>query len=175
MSTFNLDSFLNTLCVASRQSDAKTQVLTLMKQTFNHYEHIAENMPEFPEDETLLREEETITIWHWRAQPNMIVPPHNHHIVAIIGIYKGIEENHFHLQQAGKLIHQTTQSIKAGEVFAVDPESIHSVQTVKDNPSSALHIYLGNLRTTERSLFDWETGEAFPFTMETYNKLLRFS
>ena len=49
------------------------------------------------------------------------------------------------------------------------------METADDRVSYAIHVYLAPLSTIERSLFDWDTGSALPFTDDNYARLERAS
>ena len=79
------------------------------------------------------------------------------------------------MYRAGKsgLSHVATKNLAPGEVLSLGRDGIHAVQALGVKPSEAIHLYLGELTTVERSLFDWDTGEQMPFTDETFDKLLK--
>ncbi|CAA6827847.1 MAG: Unknown protein [uncultured Thiotrichaceae bacterium] len=175
MSAFTFDAFITDLQEASMSPNAELQVLALMQQAFKDPSQIADNVPAFSEEADLLLQESSITIWHWCLQPGILIPPHDHRMAAIIGIYKGTEENRFYLSENGSLQHKATKHVSQGEILSITPESIHSVQATEEQPSQGIHVYLGNLDASPRSLFNWETGEAEPYTEEAYNRLVRFT
>ena len=169
MANFDLNTFTDQLRSASKQTDAKIQVYKLMQQAFSAPEEISKNLPKFAkENDVMLFEDKNISIWHSRFPANLIVPPHDHQLVAMIGVYQGVEKNKFYLPENGKLIHKSTQYIKSGDIALIEPDSIHSVQTANNQPCYAIHVYLGKLTTIKRSLFNRETGEAQVFTDTDY-------
>ena len=60
------------------------------------------------------------------------------------------------------------KDVYAGDMLSLGPEAVHAVTAGTAEPSLALHVYLGPLMQIERSLFNWRTGEAIPFTMENF-------
>ena len=119
----------------------------------------------------ILFEDEKISIWHCRFQPDLHVPPHDHQTPAIIGLYEGTERNSFYEVESDQLVLKGSKDSKPGDVLTIGPEGIHSVEAVGDVPCVGIHVYLSSLTTIERSLFDWSSGAALPFTDENYDKM----
>jgi predicted metal-dependent enzyme (double-stranded beta helix superfamily) len=107
--------------------------------------------------------------------PGLHVPPHDHQTTATIGVYEGAEDNHFYLREGGQLVHKTTKRVGPGDVIALKPDGIHSVEAADGSQSCGIHVYLARLTTIERSLFDWETGAAMPFNDENYDLMKRLT
>ena len=68
-----------------------------------------------------------------------------------------------------------TRRVGPGDVIALKPEGIHSVEAADGKPSCGIHVYLAKLTAIERSLFAWDSGEAQPFTDENYDAMIRRS
>lgn len=173
MSDFVLDDFVQELRAAARSDDAKKNVRSLMDQAFKDPESIRVAMPEFENDDEVLFEDDTVSIWYVCFVPGLHVPPHEHQTTATIGVYHGAENNHFYLREPGQLVHKSTRCVGPGEVISIKPEGIHSVEAANGENSYAIHVYLAALTTIERSLFDWESGNPSPFTDENYDALKR--
>ncbi|MCP4874693.1 MAG: hypothetical protein GY896_04360 [Gammaproteobacteria bacterium] len=71
------------------------------------------------------------------------------------------------------LVHKTTRRVGPGDVIALKPDGIHSVEAADGKQSCGIHVYLVKLTTIERSLLDWESGVACPFTDENYDLMKR--
>ena len=89
----------------------------------------------------------------------VVVPRIGYTIWAVVGQYRGQEDNRFFEERDGELVEVGAQSIHAGEVVPLDATVIHSIR----NPSSdescfALHVYGGDLIGSERSFWEPETG-----------------
>ena len=175
MSTFDLDAFVSDLREAAVRDDAKKQVRALMNQAFQDPEAVKAAMSGFSGEEEVLFEDETVSIWYVGFDPTKHVPPHDHQTTAFIGVYDGKEKNHFYLVGDGVLEHKTTKVVEPGNVISIGPDAIHSVETANDQFCYGIHVYLGPLTTIERSLFDWDSGVAEPFTDEAYDRLERAS
>ena len=173
MAQFNLDNFVQELRAAAVTDDAIIRVRQLMTDAFRDPESIQMGMPHFDNDDEVIFEDDSVSIWFVRFVPGLHVPPHDHQTTATIGVYEGAEDNHFYLRESDRLVHKTSKRVGPGDVIALKPEGIHSVEAAAGAQSCGIHVYLAKLTTIERSLFDWGSGEACPFTDENYERMKR--
>ena len=173
MARFDLDAFVLRLREAAREADAAKRVRALMTDAFRDVDSIRAAMDGFSGEQEILFEDDTVSIWYCGFDPHKHVPPHDHQTTATIGVYDGVETNHFYVSGENGLEHKTTRQVGAGEVIAIGPDAIHSVETAGDRVSCAIHVYLAPLSTIERSLFDWDSGAALPFNDDNYARLER--
>ncbi|MCP4769694.1 MAG: hypothetical protein GY875_25970 [Gammaproteobacteria bacterium] len=173
MSQFVLEGFVQELRAAALSEERVTRVRELMTQAFQDPEAIRAAMPAHDSDDEILFEDDSVSIWFVRFVPGLHVPPHDHQTTVTIGVYEGAEDNHFYLREPGRLVYKTTRRVEPGEVIAMKPEGIHSVEAADDEHSCGIHVYLAKLSTIERSLFDWESGETRPFNDENYDLMKR--
>ena len=175
MAGFDLETFIAELRTAARQSDAEKRLRRLMTEAFRDVGAVRAAMSGFSGEQEVLFEDDSVSIWYCGFDPRKHVPPHDHQTTATIGVYAGKENNHFYTSGAGGLEHRGTRTVAPGEVIAIGPDAIHSVETAEDEFSCAIHVYLGPLTRIERSLFDWESGAALPFNDKNYASLVRSS
>ncbi|WP_332764550.1 hypothetical protein [Phenylobacterium sp.] len=125
------------------------------------------------EEEVCLYRSDRLTLMSIRQTPNVLFPPHDHAMVAIIGTYEGEEiAKRFRAAPTG-VVELDEISIKSGDVATFSSDAIHAVANVGEGYSRAIHAYLGDLVTTPRSIWDPETGEKHPYSDETYFRLAR--
>ena len=173
MSAFVLQEFIDEIRAAALGEEPVAQVRNLMTQAFRDPAAISAAMPEYENDDEVLFEDDSVSIWFVRFVPGLHVPPHDHQTTATIGVYEGAEDNHFYLREPGRLVHKSTRRVEPGDVIALKPDGIHSVEAANDQQSCGIHVYLAKLTTIERSLFDWDTGEAVPFDDDNYDRMKR--
>ncbi len=173
MAQFDLDDFVSQLRQAAASDEPVRQVRALMTDAFRDPDAIRAAMPQFDNEDEILFEDDSVSIWAVRFLPGLHVPPHDHQTTATIGVYEGAEDNHFYLCEAGRLVHKSSRRVGPGDVIALKPDGIHSVHAADGVESRGIHVYLARLTTIERSLFDWESGEASPFTDDNYESMLR--
>lgn len=104
-----------------------------------------------------------LTVINFVWAPLMAFRPHNHNMVAAIGIYSGREDNIFwrriddgdgpEIEAAG------ADSLGPGQVATLGRDIIHSVTNPITKMTSAIHVYGGNFfdPPTPRSQWDQET------------------
>ena len=173
MTAFVLDDFIQQLRAAARTEQPVKQVRDLMTAAFEDPDSIQAAMPEYENDDEVLYEDDSVSIWFVRFVPGLHVPPHDHQTTATIGVYEGAEDNHFYLCEGDRLVHKSSRRVGPGDVIALKPDGIHSVEAAEGKNSCGIHVYLAKLTTIERSLFDWDSGVARPFTDENYEEMKR--
>ena len=93
---FSVNEFIDELRAVAHQDDAKQQVQRVLEETIADPEALAAELPDYPENDTVLYEDEGLSVWHVRFIPGVAVPPHEHRIPAFIGLYQGQERNDFY-------------------------------------------------------------------------------
>jgi predicted metal-dependent enzyme (double-stranded beta helix superfamily) len=173
MPDFDLEEFIEQLRAAARGPEAKSGVRALMHDAFQYPQAIKAAMPEYESDDEVLFEDDTVSIWCVRFLPGVHVPPHDHQTTATIGVYEGAEDNHFYLREPDRLVYKSSRRVDPGDVIALKPDGIHSVEAADGKPCCGIHVYLAPLTTIERSLFDWDSGTACRYTDENYELMKR--
>ena len=154
-SSFAVDDLLRSLREAAGGPDASAEVRRIMDAAFIDPGTVATGMPAFDEDDTVLFEDDTVSIWHCRFQPGTAVPPHDHQTSAVIGVYAGVERNDFFkVGDEGGIVVGEAIEMSPGSVLSIGPSAIHTVECTSETPSRGIHVYLGPLTRIERTLFD---------------------
>lgn len=114
----------------------------------------------------------TITNVVWGSE--MWVPPHDHTMWAVIGVYQGQEDNTFWRDEPQGLEKRGGASLCEGDVRKLGANAIHSVR----NPSAtqlcgAIHVYGGDFFGAIPNRHSWnpETLERGPYDYEYINSL----
>jgi predicted metal-dependent enzyme (double-stranded beta helix superfamily) len=92
--------------------------------------------------------------------PHMTVPPHDHRMWAVIGIYSGREDNVFWRRLAhepGKVEAAGARSLATGDATSLGSDIVHSVLNPIGRFTGALHVYGGDFFEMPRSEWDAET------------------
>ena len=173
MQQFGLNDFVRAMREAAKATEAPSQVRSVMEAAFQHSAAIKTAMSSFSGEGEILFEDETVSIWYCGFDPGTHIPPHDHQTTATIGVYAGEENNHFYRVDTNNLEHTSTRCLKPGDVISMGPHAIHSVETANAAASYGIHVYLAPLTKVERSLFDWETGAAKPYTDEDFEQMKR--
>jgi predicted metal-dependent enzyme (double-stranded beta helix superfamily) len=176
MTTFDLDRFVSDCAAALEQQDAPAAVKRLVKVAADTREATLAGLPDEGRTEIILHASEQLTVVRVACEPHRAYPPHDHQMHALIGILDGAETNTFYRRVDGDGIAATgSTTCGAGEVLALHPDAIHSVANLGDHSSVGLHVYLGDLFSLHRTIWDVETGTTFPYSDETYFRLARSS
>lgn len=167
-----LDRFVADARAAAAAPDPLRAATRLMADTFADPQALADTLPE-PDDEVLLFEDATVSIWHERFAPDRELPPHDHAMPALLGVYRGRERNRLWQVVDGVARPGGTLLLEAGQVHVFAPHEVHSVQALDGAPSFGLHVYLGPLGRVARNLYDRETGMAQPLTEAAFTAAIR--
>jgi len=169
---FDIDRLVTRIKLAALQADARPQIKSILNASVNDPDWVAASIPDYADNDVILFEDDTVSIWHCRFPVGETVPAHDHQMDATIAVYQGAECNEFWVRNSdGRLEKESEIIVAAGEVTQIDSTAIHSVACAGDIGSCAIHVYLGNLTKVDRSLFDVNTGEAIPFDDENYQRL----
>jgi len=92
--------------------------------------------------------------------PMMTVPPHNHQMWAVIGIYSGREDNIFWRRRpdgGGRIEAAGARELCVGNAEPLGHNIIHSVTNPIPRLTGAIHVYGGDFFGAERSEWDSES------------------
>ena len=134
---------------------------------------IADAIAAQPEDEVLIFEDETCSIWTCRYNSEVVLPPHEHLMTVHIAVYRGSEVEVLYHRDTDRLRHAKNRVVSEGEVVSLGPDAVHAVTADGGEQSHAIHIYEGPLTQVKRSLFDWTSGGKIEFTTENFHAMLR--
>lgn len=171
--TFDYASFVNKMRKAAKSETPSITVRKELASVLSSTELQMSGLPEQEEDEILLFEDDTVSIWSCRFDPEFVMPPHEHKMDVHIGVVSGNEKNIMFVRERSTLKHIKSVIVNAGEILSIGADALHAVTADGETPSHALHVYLGPLTKVKRDLFDWTTGEAVDFTMENFEAMKR--
>jgi predicted metal-dependent enzyme (double-stranded beta helix superfamily) len=160
---FSLEGFVDECHHALTAHDPVVAICATLKKAIVDPDAIAEamekNQPGGAQAGALVHRSDDLTIMHVVAAPGFTSPAHDHTLWAIVGQYKGQEDNRFFEEREGQLVEVGTRSIHAGEVVPLDDTVIHAIKNPRsEEPCCALHVYGGDLIGAERSFWEPETG-----------------
>lgn len=171
--SFNYTEFVEKIRAAASSKTPTKSVREELASTLVSAELKSSGLPQQDEDEILLFEDDTVSIWSCRFDPKFVMPPHEHKMEVHIGVVSGHEKNIMFRKDDGALKHIKSLIVKPGEVLSIGADALHAVTANGDTHSHALHVYLGPLTKVKRDLFDWKTGAAIDFTMENFESMKR--
>lgn len=170
--SFDLDQLVHVLQQAASSDTAVRAICSIIEAAISDPGAIKPALPTFGDDEALLYEDDAISIWHCVYHPGDTIPPHDHQMAAIIGLYEGRERNDFfEADPAGGVRKSSEVFLEAGKSLTIGPSAIHAVACVGETSCRGFHVYLGNLTATDRWLFDVDARRKLPFSEENYAAL----
>ncbi len=103
--------------------------------------------------------------------PLMTVPPHNHEMWAVIGVYCGREDNLFWRRFAGddggpQIEAAGATSIATGMAEPLGRDIVHSVTNPVEKLTGGIHVYGGDFYGTARLEWDSESHRQRPFDFD---------
>lgn len=124
-----------------------------------------------------------LTVIHFVWAPCMTLLPHNHNMLAVIGVYDGREDNIFWRRIAGDQGEAIAPSIEAagadslgpGQVATMGRDIIHSVANPTTKMTGSIHVYGGDFFAPPepRSQWDHETLVEQPWDVEYAKAVFR--
>ncbi|MDO6780907.1 hypothetical protein [Marinovum sp. 1_MG-2023] len=156
---FDVERFVSDCCDAVENDPTHTSAAEVMRRAMADPAAVMAALGEPTEPGiTALYQSDNLTIVNLAWKPTVMIPPHNHEMWAVIGIYGGREDNIFwrrikdHPQ--GLIEAAGARSLTTGDVCPMGPDIIHSVSNPIPRLTAALHIYGGDFFEAERS--EWE-------------------
>ena len=172
---FEKDQFVSDIRLAMTESDAQSAVQEVIERAVADPAGIIKELGapgKGRSDQLYMDPGLTITNVIWGSQ--MWVPPHDHTMWAVIGVYQGQENNTFWREEQSGLTQQGGAELKTGDVRRLGENAIHSVK----NPSSvqlcgAIHVYGGDFfgAIPQRHSWDHESLERGPYDYAYINSL----
>lgn len=169
MPTFDLDAFIDACRAAAATPDPTAAVKEVLAGAVRAPAGVAACLPATRAELSVLHASTGLTIMKAVWTPAMTLPPHNHRMWGVIGVYGGIEENHFFRRRAsGGIEASGGRDLEAGEVALLGREVIHSVANPRRHQlTAAIHVYGGDFMHEPRSVWPGEPPTEQPATGAT--------
>jgi predicted metal-dependent enzyme (double-stranded beta helix superfamily) len=98
--------------------------------------------------------------------PGMAIYPHDHRMWAVIGLYRGREDNTFYRRSPDGLVVAGGKQLEMKDTIVLGKTVIHAVANPLRMFTGAIHIYGGDFFGTIRSEWTPDTLEERPYDME---------
>lgn len=160
--TFALDTFIDQCRAALDGENPREAIAGRLRDALASPGDIVAELGE-PERAMIdrLYVDDDLTVINVVWAPGMTLLPHNHNMWAVIGVYRGREDNIFWRRikgdPGGRVEAAGARSIGAGEAVALGRDLIHSVTNPTATCTAAIHVYGGNFFEQPRSEWDPES------------------
>lgn len=158
---------------AAAQEEPGRSIRAFLRDSLTQQEELSTAIAAMDEDEALLFEDQTCSVWSCRYAPDVVLAPHEHCMPVHIAVYQGTEVEVLYKREPGQLRHGGNKQVNAGDVVSLGADAIHAITAEGTGKSHAIHIYEGALTQKQRSLFDWGTGKEVEFSMENFHTMKR--
>jgi predicted metal-dependent enzyme (double-stranded beta helix superfamily) len=164
---FDSAKFIEECRLALAESDARSAVRELVARAVSEPSAVirALGAPTRAGVTTLYRSGE-LTILNLAWGPQMVFPPHDHRMWAVIGIYGGREDNTFYRRDASGLTRHGMRQLTVRDTIPLGETVIHAVTNPLQQVTAAIHVYGGDFFATARSEWDPRTFEERPYDLE---------
>ena len=158
---FDVDRFIADCCEAVEKDPTHKSAAEVVRRAMSDPWKILDALGEPTEPGiTPLYQSSKLTIINLAWKPSTTIPPHNHDMWAVIGIYGGREDNIFWRRikdhPDGLIEAAGAKSLSTGDVCPMGADIIHSVTNPIPRLTAALHVYGGDFFEAERSEWDAE-------------------
>lgn len=168
---FELEQFIGDCKEAIREKDKQKAVREVVARAMSDPAGIIKAVGE-PSRASVdkLHHSPDLTIINLVWAPYMTVMPHNHEMMAVIGIYSGREDNIFWRrlkdEPDGKIEAAGARALSDGDATPLGPDIIHSVTNPIPRHTGAIHVYAGDFFGTDRSEWDPEALTEQPYDVQ---------
>ena len=175
---FDLDSFISDCRKAVEDDPTHKSAAEVVRRAMTDPQKVLDVLGE-PKEPGIqpLYQSEKLTILNLAWKPSTTIPPHNHEMWAVIGIYGGREDNIFWRRvkdhPEGLIEAVGARALKTGDVCPMGPDIIHSVTNPIPKLTAALHVYGGDFFEAERS--EWEPEGLTEHQLDIETVRARFS
>jgi predicted metal-dependent enzyme (double-stranded beta helix superfamily) len=164
---FDTDAFIADLVDASRESDPRRAVREVLDRTMSEPGPIADALPAPRGGLERLHVSPELTVLKAAWPPGFGVPPHDHRMWAVIGVYAGREDNSFFRRTDAGVVSSGGKALATGDVLTLGVDAVHAVVNPLRSVTAAIHVYGGDFFTQPRSQFDPETLEESAYDGDT--------
>ena len=170
---FDPQKFVTDCEAALRMSAPIDAIQDLMRNTIADPEPLLAAMARESDGVVSHGMNENLTVLQVSTEPGVRSPIHNHLTWVVIGMYAGAETNFFYQRTDSDIELAEERTLRAGDVYLMDPDAIHAIVNPTNEMNGALHVYGGSLATRPgRSFWNPDTGEELPYD---YEQVIAFS
>jgi predicted metal-dependent enzyme (double-stranded beta helix superfamily) len=169
---FEVEQFVADCRAALADSQASLALKDLLERTVAEDREVVAALGEpTSADLVVLHSTPDLTVLNAVWAPRMTLYPHNHKMLAAIGIYGGREDNTFFKRQEAGLVISGGRELHHRDVAILGANVIHAVTNPRRAFTAAIHVYTGDYLHAQRSEWDPDTLEERPFDFENARRV----
>ena len=169
---FDLDHLIGACTAALGETNPRLAIKEILAEVVSDPSSVERALPPQRAELAPLFSSPDLTIVKVIWAPAMVLPPHDHRMWALIGIYGGKEDNSFFRRTPTGLVASGGKQLSTSEVVLLGHDAVHSVTNpLRRAYTGAIHIYGGDFMNEPRSIWDPETMEEGPADGETVRRL----
>ena len=163
---FSVESLVEECRLAVREDDAHAAVREILRRILERPAEVVDLLGGADGGTQFLCASEELTILNALWPPRIRLYPHDHRMVATIGVYAGSEANFFYRRAPRRLEGSGQRVLETAEVLTLGRDAIHSVENPTDRWTGAIHVYSGDFLHARRSQWDPETMDEEPYDFD---------
>ncbi|MGO9557666.1 MAG: hypothetical protein ACLPQS_10125 [Acidimicrobiales bacterium] len=169
---FDLDDLIGDCTAALGETNPRLAIKEILAKVVSEPSSVESALPPKRAELVPLFSSPELTIVKVIWAPAMVLPPHDHRMWGLIGIYGGREDNHFFRRTPSGIVPSGGKQLSTSEVSLLGQDTIHSVTNpLSREYTGAIHIYGGDFMNQPRSIWDTETMEERPASGDTVRAL----
>jgi predicted metal-dependent enzyme (double-stranded beta helix superfamily) len=168
---FDTDTLVSECQAAIRESDPRRAVRELLSRTLEKPGSVQGALGKDEGGLNIIHNTPELTVLNVIWAPGMYLPPHDHRMWAVIGIYGGTEDNTLYRRGPDRIVAAGGKSLHESEVIALGADAIHAVANPERRFTGAIHIYGGDFVNEPRSQWDPDTLIEQPYDLELVRRL----
>ena len=169
---FDIDEFIGECVRARSEANAIVAVKEVLDRALSKPREVAEALPAAGAEFKLLYSSADLSILKFVWGPAMSIPPHDHLMWAVNGIYGGEEDNVFYRRTPDGLVESGGRRVGEAASAMLGADVIHAVTNPRARGcTGSIHVYGGDYLHKQRSMWDPDTLEEGPADGETLRRL----
>ncbi|MGH2831050.1 MAG: hypothetical protein ACRDJM_11255 [Actinomycetota bacterium] len=168
---FDVDTLVADCKQALREQDPRRAVREILTRTLDAPQPVAEALGGTTGGLNVVYGSEDLTVLNVIWAPGMVLPPHDHRMWAIIGIYGGVEDNTLYRRGTDRIQEAGGRELRESDVLVLGADAIHSVANPERKFTGAIHVYGGDFVNQPRSQWDPDTLLEEPYDLQYVRKL----
>jgi predicted metal-dependent enzyme (double-stranded beta helix superfamily) len=169
--SFSVETLIEECQVALVEDDSQGAIREVLRRLLRRPDEVAGLLGRAEGGAEILYASEALTILNALWPPRIKLYPHDHRMVATIGVYAGFEANTFYRRTADRLEESGRRMLETADVFTLGRDAIHAVENPTDRWTGGVHVYTGDFLHIKRSQWNPETLAEEPYDFDQVRRV----